>query len=87
MKLVHPGSVPAFEKLFCLYYLFQVAQAARNSSEGTEKNGSVFFLLGVTFVCLAVGFTSMLYRSEAKQLFEFFLHCHLSVTQKFTFIH
>lgn len=40
-------------------------------------------MLGVIFKCLAVGFTSMLYRSEAKQLFEFFLHYHLSFSQKF----
>lgn len=71
----------------CLYFNHLVANCMKNSSEGAEENGFNFFMLGVTFNCLAIGFSSMLYRSEANQLFEFFLYYHLPVSQKFTFIH
>jgi len=35
----------------------------------SRKEWLSFFLWGVSFICLAVGFTFMVYRSEAKQLF------------------
>lgn len=71
----------------CLYFNHLVVNCVKNSSEDAENNRFHFFMLGVSFKCLAVGFTSMLYRSEAKQLFEIFLHYHLSVLQKLTLIH
>lgn len=49
-----------------------------------KRMDSIFFMLGISFKCLAVGFTSMFYRSGVKQVFDFFLHYHLSVSHKFS---
>lgn len=64
MKLAHPGNVSVLQPSCC--------QLCEKQQWRCRKELIQFFMLGVSFKCLAVGFTSMLYRSEVKQLFNSF---------------